>query len=300
MPVSIGHSFPRRDRFRLAASLLPIEKQVFVIACTVRCMDLKLAGKTALVTGGSRGIGRAIANQLSSEGVTVAIVARDETRVKSAAEELSTATGGRVIGLAADMGHEEEVRSMMNQAASLIGPISILVNNAATAAGRARPPVLAEITRDKLIAEIDVKVLGYLFAAQLVAPAMAEAGWGRIINIAGLAARSTGSTIGSIRNVAVAALTKNLADELGPSGVNVTCVHPGLTRTRSLDEATDSDDRALLASIEERVVKGNSIRSMIDAQDIAAIVTFLASPLSLAINGDAIMCGGGSPGSIYY
>ena len=263
-------------------------------------MDLKLSGKTALVTGGSRGIGRAVAARLAAEGVTVAIAARDETRVKVAAAELSASTGGRVVGFAVDMGHEDQVRRLVAEATGEIGPISILVNNAATAAGRARPPALPDITRDKLLAEIDVKVLGYLFTAQAIAPSMAEAGWGRIINIAGLAARSAGSTIGSIRNVAVAALTKNLADELGPSGVNVTCVHPGLTRTRTLDEAVDADDRELLESIEARIPKSNSIRRMIDADDIAVIVAFLASPLSLAINGDAIICGGGTPGPIYY
>lgn len=263
-------------------------------------MDLKLIGRTALVTGGSRGIGRAVAEHLAAEGVTVAIAARDESRVKSVANEVSTHTGGRVVGFAADMGYEDQVRRLVAEAEAAIGPISILVNNAATAAGRAKPPALPDITRAKLLAEIDVKVLGYLFTAQAIAPSMAEAGWGRIINIAGLAARTTGSTIGSIRNVAVAALTKNLADELGPSGINVTCVHPGLTRTRTLDEAVDADDRQLLESIEARIPKSNSIRTMIDADDIAAIVTFLASPRSLAINGDAIICGGGSPGSIYY
>ena len=263
-------------------------------------MDLKLTGKNALVTGGSRGIGRAVASRLAAEGASVAIVARDGARVQATAEELNAKGGGRAVGLTADMGSEEDVKRMAAEASSALGPISILVNNAATAAGRATPPALADITRAKLITEIDVKVLGYLFAAQAVAPGMAEAGWGRIINVAGLAARSTGSTIGSIRNVAVAALTKNLADELGPGGVNVTCVHPGLTRTRSLEEAVDDDDRALLATIEERIVKGNSIRSMIDADDIAVIIAFLASPLSLAINGDAIICGGGSPGPIYY
>lgn len=263
-------------------------------------MDLQLTGKTALVTGGSLGIGRAVAQRLASEGVTVAIAARDATRVQRAAAELSGATGGRVVGFSADMGKEADVRRLVTEVTASIGAISILVNNAATAAGRTRPPALPDITRDKLITEIDVKVLGYLFAAQAVAPSMIAAGWGRIINIAGLAARSTGSTIGSIRNVAVAALSKNLADELGPSGINVTCVHPGMTRTRSIDEASDADERAMLEGMEARMAKSNAVRRVIDADDIAAIVTFLASPLSLAINGDAIVCGGGAPGSIYY
>ena len=263
-------------------------------------MDLQLHGKTALVTGGSLGIGRAVAHRLAREGVTVAIAARDKARVQTAASEISAATGGRVVCFVADMGIETDVRRLVDEATASIGPVSILVNNAATAAGRARPPALSEITRDKLITEIDIKVLGYLFAAQAVAPTMIAAGWGRIINIAGLAARVTGNTIGSIRNVAVAALSKNLADELGPSGINVTCVHPGMTRTRSLDDAADADERAMLEGIEARMAKGNGVRRIIDADDIAAIVTFLASPLSVAINGDAIVCGGGSPGSIHY
>jgi NAD(P)-dependent dehydrogenase (short-subunit alcohol dehydrogenase family) len=129
---------------------------------------------------------------------------------------------------------------------------------------------------------------------------MADAGWGRIINIAGLAARNTGSVIGSVRNIAVAAMTKNLGDELGPKGINVTCVHPGMTRTRTLDEAADEQERAMLAAIEDRIPKMNTVRRMIDADDIATIVTFLASPLSVAINGDAIVCGGGTPGPIFY
>jgi NAD(P)-dependent dehydrogenase (short-subunit alcohol dehydrogenase family) len=117
---------------------------------------------------------------------------------------------------------------------------------------------------------------------------MAENGWGRIINVAGLAARQSGSTLGSIRNVSVAALTKNLADELGPQGINVTCVHPGLTRTeRTSDEFAESFDR-------------NTIRRIVDADEIAYVVAFLASPKSAAITGDSIAAGGGTRGPIYY
>src|SRR6185436_13052730 len=93
------------------------------------------------------------------------------------------------------------------------------------------PPRLAEITDDLFWADVNVKVMGYLRCAREVAPLMAANGWGRIVNVSGLGARSTGSAVGSIRNVGVAALTKNLADELGRSGINVTVVHPGLTRT---------------------------------------------------------------------
>ena len=263
-------------------------------------MDLRIAGKVALVTGGSRGIGRAIAARFAQEGAVVAIAARNMEVAETTAAQLRAMTGTKVICASADMGNGDDISRLIDTVSSELGPISILVNNAATAGGRARPPALADITRDALVAEIDVKVLGYIRAAQGVAPGMKALGWGRIINVSGLAALTTGSTIGSIRNVAVAALTKNLADELGPHGINVTCVHPGLTRTRQLDEATDEADRMLLATIEDRIPKSNSIRRIVDADDIATLVTFLASPLSLAVNGESIACGGGLPGTIRY
>jgi NAD(P)-dependent dehydrogenase (short-subunit alcohol dehydrogenase family) len=266
-------------------------------------MDLQLSGKRALVTGGSRGIGRAIALALAAEGVSVAICSRQLDDITATARELALETGSTVVGIAADTGSREGVTDLVREATVAIGPIDILVNNAATAAGRGKPPRLGEITREALLTEIDVKVLGYLFAAQLVAPAMRERGWGRIINIAGLASRTTGSTIGTIRNVAVAAMTKNLADELGPHGINVTVVHPGLTRT----EATPGVLAARAAAggvspavIERQLAQGNSTCRLVDATEVAAVITFLASPRSVAINGDAIACGGGAPGAIHY
>jgi NAD(P)-dependent dehydrogenase (short-subunit alcohol dehydrogenase family) len=263
-------------------------------------MDLGLSGRTALVTGGSRGIGRAIARALALEGVRVAICARTAETIDAAARDIAAETGMQVLGITADTGSRDAVVRMVEYATDELGSIDILVNNAATAAGRSKPPALAEITRDALLAEIDIKVLGYLFAAQAVAPAMAEAGWGRIINIAGLAARTTGSTIGTIRNISVAAMTKNLADELGPSGITVNCVHPGMTRTVRSADVTDPDAAARAAAIEERIPRGNSVKRMIDDTDIAPLVTFLASPLSFVVNGENIEAGGGLPGTIRY
>ena len=95
----------------------------------------------------------------------------------------------------------------------------------------------------------------------------------------------------TLRNVGVAAITKNLADELGPKGINVTAVHPGWTRT----EATPTD-----ADTAARAAARISIGRMVTAQEVAQVVTFLASPLSVAINGDAIPVGGGMPGTIHY
>jgi NAD(P)-dependent dehydrogenase (short-subunit alcohol dehydrogenase family) len=132
---------------------------------------------------------------------------------------------------------------------------------------------------------------------------MQARGWGRIVNISGLATRQSGNTVGSIRNVAVAALTKNLADELGPSGINVTVVHPGLTRTERTAALVTAQAQAQGVGedlILQRMAEGNSIRRLVDAAEVADVVAFLASPKSVAINGDAIAAGGGAPRAIHY
>ncbi|MGZ6038924.1 MAG: SDR family oxidoreductase, partial [Phenylobacterium sp.] len=188
-------------------------------------------------------------------------------------------------------------------AVSVLGGLDILVNAAAKPGGQAPPPKLAEITDDLFWDDVDVKVLGYLRMAREAAPHMIAGGWGRIINVSGLAARQTGSIIGSVRNVAVAALTKNLADELGPQGINVTVVHPGLTRTEKTAPLVAA--RAAAAGVtpqeaEARLAANVTIGRIVDAAEVADIVAFLASPRSVAINGDAIACGGGAKGGIHY
>jgi NAD(P)-dependent dehydrogenase (short-subunit alcohol dehydrogenase family) len=266
-------------------------------------MDLELTGKRAIVTGGSRGIGKAIARQLALEGCDVAIAARDPKTLRETAHELAALTGRRIVPLEVDTAADASVKAMVEQAARVLGGIDILVNAAAMPGGQSAPPKLAQITDEAFWSDVNVKVMGYLRCAREAAPHMLKNGWGRIINISGLAARGTGSTIGSIRNVSVSALTKNLADELGPSGINVTVVHPGLTRTEKTPGviAARAEAQGLTEDeVERRMANGNTVRRIIDANDIANIVAFLASPKSIAINGDAIAAGGGAPGSIHY
>jgi NAD(P)-dependent dehydrogenase (short-subunit alcohol dehydrogenase family) len=266
-------------------------------------MDLQLTGKRAIVTGGSRGIGKAIALALASEGVDVALIARNAAPLEQTASEIAAKTSRRVVGITGDTGDDASVKKMVAEAVSRLGGVDILVNNAAKPGGQGPVPALKDITADAFNEDMNVKVLGYLRCAREVFPYMVSRGWGRIINISGLATRNSGSTIGSMRNVAVAAMTKNLADELGPQGINVTVVHPGTTRT----EATPGVIARLASTagmsemeMERRMAEGNSIRKIIDAADIANVVTFLASPLSVAINGDAIAAGGGVGRAIYY
>ena len=267
-------------------------------------MDLQLAGKRALVTGGSRGIGKAIALALAQEGVDVALLARDQAALAATAAELAAETGRRVVGVRGDTTQDEGVLQAVAEAVQLLGgTIDILVNAAAEPAGFAGPPKLGQITGDFFHAEMDTKVMGYLRCAREVVPGMQAQGWGRIVNISGLAARQTGNTLGSIRNVAVAAMTKNLADELGPAGINVTVVHPGLTRTERTAALVAARARAQQldeSEIEAQMAALNSINHLVDASEVAHVVAFLCSPRSRAINGDAIAAGGGAPQGIHY
>ncbi len=267
-------------------------------------MDLELTGKVAIITGGSRGIGKAVAREFAREGMRVAIAARDIPTMQECIAELTAEKpGAEIVAVQVDTSDDASVRDMVEKVHRHFGRIDVLVNNAAKPGGQGPVPKLGDVTNELFFDDMNVKVLGYLRCAREVAPHMKEQGWGRIINVSGLAARQSGSVIGSMRNVAVAAMTKNLADELGPAGINVTVVHPGLTRTEKTPGVIAARAEATGTAAEElerRMGEGNSVRRLIDATEIANIVTFLASPKSGAINGDAIAAGGGAPGAIHY
>jgi NAD(P)-dependent dehydrogenase (short-subunit alcohol dehydrogenase family) len=266
-------------------------------------MDLELSGKTAIVTGGSRGIGKAVARALAAEGMEVAVAARGRADLEAAAAELAAETGRRVVAVPCDTGSDDSVREMVSRAVAELGGLDVLVNCAAQPGGQAPPPKLAEIDDDVFWPDVNVKVMGYLRCIREAAPHLIARGGGRIVNISGLAARSTGSTVGSIRNVAVAAMTKNLADELGRHGISVVVVHPALTRTEKTPGVLQAQAERLGVTVEEveqRISRGNVLGRFIDVREVADVVAFLASPRAVAINGDAIAVGGGVPGSIHY
>lgn len=253
-------------------------------------MDLQLKGKRAIVTGGSRGIGKAIARQLAEEGVDVVIAARGKEQLEATAAEIAKATGRRVVPITADMGDDASVEALVAAAIRELGGIDILVNDAAAPGGTVPSAKVEQVTADNLLFDVNVKVAGYLRAARAVAPHLVKNGWGRIINIGGGAARRTGNYIASIRNSAVSSLTKNLADELGPKGVNVIAIHPGTTRAGQVIDP----------AFEARATASVSIGRIVDADEIAYLVAFLASPKSIAINGETIAAGGGTLGPINY
>ena len=264
-------------------------------------MDLKLHGKRALVTGGSRGLGFAIATALCGEGTRVALLARDAATVDAAAARLRSA-GHDAIGVVADTTQDADVRFAVTEVSETFGGIDILVNGAAKAAG-GPPTGLLDLDDDELRAEMETKVLGYLRCVRAVVPQMTERGWGRIINISGLALRRSGSVFGSVRNASVAAMSKNIADELGPRGVNVTVVHPWITQTDGVAQLIRGGAAARGITEPEfakSLAADVSIGRLVQPSEVADVVTFLASPLSVSINGDAVAVGGGLLGPIYY
>ena len=266
-------------------------------------MDLELTGKAALVTGGSRGIGKAVAGVLASEGADVVVVARGREALDATARELTEETGRGVVAVPADTGSDESVRAMAREAFRVLGGVDILVNCAARPAGGWLSAPLPDVTYELLQNEINVKVMGYLRCAREVAPCMRERGWGRIVNVSGGAARRVGSIVGSIRNISVVAMTRNLAAELGPHGINVTVVHPGLTRTERLPGliAEEADrDGISPEEVERRMAGGNLVHRVIDAGEVTNVIAFLASPKSAAVNGDVIEAGGGMGTAIHY
>jgi len=262
-------------------------------------MDLKLTGKRALVLGGTKGIGRAVAVALATEGAVVTVAARHD--VAEVAAALADQTGGRVHGVVIDSRDDASVQAGVADAVAAMGGVDILVNTAAAPWSTDKNTVASKTSDDAMRTEFEEKVLGYLRSARAVAPHMVASGWGRIVNVSGLGARKSGSVAQTVRNISVAAITKNLADELGPHGINVTVVHPGMTLTE-----------AVAARIEERVAEGtpradverdlsrNIIGRIVTSEEVAAVIVFLASPVSVAITGGAVDAGGGTPGVVTY
>ena len=266
-------------------------------------MDLKLKGKRALVSGGSMGIGKAVAEVLAGEGVDVAIVGRDEARARAVAEDIATRFGVRAIASTCDTGQDAAVAAMGRDVTERLGGVDIVVNCAAEPASQKAPPSTAELDHAHLDRHMNVKVMGYLRVARAVMPGMVERGWGRIISISGTGMYRPGDPAGAIRNAAVVALSKNLAHDLAGTGVTTSVVHPGMTRTEKVDAMLTARAEAEGRSFDEvlgDMAQGTLNGVVPDATDMAHIVAFLASPLSSAINGEAIVATGGRPGVIAY
>ena len=262
-------------------------------------MDLELQGKTALITGGSKGIGKAIAIALAEEGVDVAIAARSQDTLDEAAEEIRSATGRKVVAISADATNWDDVQRMVETTVTELGSVDILVNSAAMVGGQVQGTI-DEADEKDLIEDLDTKVVGYFRSIKAVVPHMRANKWGRVISIGGVSARQ--STIYGLRNAAVVHMTKTLSDQLGPDGITLNVVHPGLTLTDTINERLDNQAAQQGVSREEvnaQVGQNVAIRRPINPEELAWLTAYLASPKAECITGEVIAAGGGALGAVH-
>jgi NAD(P)-dependent dehydrogenase (short-subunit alcohol dehydrogenase family) len=266
-------------------------------------MDLKLQGKKAIVTGGSRGMGKAIARQLAREGCDVAIGARSEGPLREAAREIAQETGCKIVPLTVDTLNLESIKGFVRQAAEVLGGVHVLANCAARVGGTI-PDNMESISDEQIVRDFEEKFLGYYRCAREATPYMKQAGWGRIVNLSGGAGRTPGTAISTpARNIACVALTKSLANALGPFGINVNAIYPGTTLTEAVMERHREQARRQGKSPEsylEELRQRSIIRHLVIAEDVAQVVVFLCSPLAVGITGEAISVSGGANADMHY
>jgi 3-oxoacyl-[acyl-carrier protein] reductase len=245
--------------------------------------------RTALVTGASRGIGRAIALRLASEGVAVGVnyrvCAEDAGRVVA---EI-TARGGRAVAVGGDVSDEAAVAAMVGKVEAELGPIDILVNNA----GIFRRMELGDVDWDVMDQMQRTNVRGVVNPIRAVADGMKQRGYGRIVNLSSIAAHGTsmaGTTFYAATKAAVVILTRRFALELGPCGITVNAIAPGFIATDLVwVDRTREEVEQLFATLAEKAM----MRRVGQPEDIAAAAAYLASDEAGFITAQVITVDGG-------
>lgn len=264
-------------------------------------MDLGLDGRVALVTGGSRGIGSAIALRLAREGMDVAICARNEETLQAAATAIRAESGRRVWAHAADMREPDQILEFVNRAADVLGGIDVLVNNAVESV----IAPLVEMRDEDIVAHLNVKVMGYLRASRAAVPHMRARGGGHILMIGGMAVRSAGpgSASTGIANAAIVNMAKILSKQLAPSRIRVNVIHPSEVITERILPGIRR--RAAAAGMSEpdyiaRMAADMPLGRLVTSEDIAHFAAFLSSDMAGSTTGQSIGVDGGGNSGVYY
>lgn len=256
-------------------------------------MDLGLRGKRAIVTGGSRGIGRCCALALAREGVRVCIAARTQATLDSVVAEIDSA-GGEGHAVAVDLSARENCDAVVDETVRAFGGVDVLVNNV----GAARNADILRLDAAHISEALQLKTYSYLRMAQRAIPLMRANGWGRIVNIAGGAGTSpTRSNIPTgAANIAILNMTRALSDAVSGDGILVNAVCPGLTNTprartqqRARADREGRDVEAVLDDLGAALPAGR----MAEPEEIANVVAFLASEPCSYVFGSAIYMDGG-------
>lgn len=263
-------------------------------------MDFSLRDKVALITGGGRGIGKAVALMLAEHGVNVAICGRTSETLEATAEEIR-AMGVKAWPIVADVSENQNIVDFVREVAASAGRVDILVNNAVTSV---RAP-FNEQTDEQWQYHINVKLMAYIRCAREVLPYMQKGGWGRIVNIGGMTARisSPYRITNGIVNAGVANFTKAFADFAAPDNITVNCVHPGTTATDRMVEGFERYARDAGVTVDEIAKQKMAeipMRRFTQPEDIASAVLFFCSPLANVVTGQCIAVDGGIGTSINY
>jgi 3-oxoacyl-[acyl-carrier protein] reductase len=240
-------------------------------------MDLKLKGKTALITGGSEGIGKGIALALAKEGVDIAICARRKEPLEAAAGEIAKTTGRKIVAIPADLRQDKDAKNFVEQGHKALGRVDIMVNNAGSAAGG----VIEHLTEDDWEKGLQLKFMGYVRCLRYVLPIMVKQGGGRVVNLIGNdgVKPSYWEICPGAANAAGQNLTLSLAGQYGKNGVSFVAVNPGPVRTERW--AGLVGDAATWLPHTEKLAPSSIPLSRIASRRGCQSVVMLASPLML-------------------
>ncbi len=261
-------------------------------------MDLQLKGKTALVFGGSKGIGRGIADALAAEGVAVAIVARTQATIDTAVSEI-TARGGRAIGIAGDLANWASIESGVKSARDQLGPIDILVNNS----GGPPPSGVIGVKPEVWEAQFHAMVMPFFRVTDMLIGEMRARKWGRVLNVASYSVIEPIPTIGISNTLrgAIAGWAKTLAGEVARDGITVNMLLPGVIATDRSVQLHQGTAKRLNISVEEALKRFEStlpVGRMGTPAEFGAVAAFLASPLAAYVTGSMIRVDGGLTRSV--
>jgi 3-oxoacyl-[acyl-carrier protein] reductase len=257
-------------------------------------VDLKLQGKRALVTGASRGIGRAIAEELAREGCDVALVARDAERLRQAAAEIGRESNRKIVAVPGDAADAGSIADAIGAARAALGGIDILVNNA----GSTPEDGIDRLEFEKWQYSVALKSFGYARFAQGVLPEMRARRWGRIVNIIGRSGHQPRPIYlaGGSVNAGLLSFTKALAEDCARDNVLVTGVNPGpidTPRWAALRDAAAKTRGTPPAEFDARAAASTALARLGTAEEIAGIVAFLCSERASYITGEIINVDGG-------
>lgn len=263
-------------------------------------MNVELKDKVAVVTGGSRGIGREVALTLARQGAHVAICGRTPESLEKTVADIRS-LGGDAWAFQADVSRFDDIERFVSEVRNAAGRIDILVNNAVTSTSAP----FDELTDDEFRYHIDVKLMAYIRIARLVLAQMEKRESGRIVNIGGMTARIVASLrmTNGVVNAGVANFTKQFSGYAARYNVTVNCVHPGYTVTERVMQIFDKEARESGASIDDVVSRRTAdipLGRLIRPEDIAGAVLFFCSPLAEMITGQCIAVDGGSGQAVIY